>query len=77
MYLLITGLDLHEVYLDNLARLEYVKPNAFSTLKNLRKISLSNNNDLKVIDPDAFDNSQKLNEVSIYLLIFYLKIKID
>lgn len=61
------GLDLHELYLENLPRLEYVRPNTFTPLQNLKKLTLANNIKLKVIDGEAFDQNQKLYEVSTYM----------
>lgn len=63
-YFLITGLNLHELYLDNLPKLEYIRPMAFTPLRNLKKIFISNNAILRSIDVEAFDKGQKLNEVS-------------
>lgn len=59
-----TGLDLHELYLNHLTRLESVKPNAFTSLKNLKKVALAHNTNLRAIDVEAFDQKQKLYEVS-------------
>lgn len=59
-----TGLHLEKVYLDELPRLEYIKPNTFTPLRELRTVSLSDNINLKSIDVQAFDKQQKIREVS-------------
>lgn len=55
---------MQEIYLDNLSLLDYVRPNTFTPLRNLKKISMSNNIILKAIDVEAFDKKQQLSEVS-------------
>ncbi|CAH1154418.1 unnamed protein product [Phaedon cochleariae] len=59
------GLNLIELHLDNLPRLEYVGPNTFATLPNLKNLRLSNNSNLRAIDREAFRENQSLDELHI------------
>ncbi|KAG5870624.1 hypothetical protein JTB14_028548 [Gonioctena quinquepunctata] len=57
------GLNVTELFLNDLPRLEFVGPNTFATLGHLRKIQLDNNSNLRAIDREAFGKQQKLDEI--------------
>ncbi|CAH1101193.1 unnamed protein product [Psylliodes chrysocephalus] len=59
------GLDLMELYLNDLSRLKVVEANTFATQKNLKKLYISGNPSLRVIDKEAFANNQTLDELDL------------
>ncbi|XP_056640386.1 leucine-rich repeat-containing protein 70 [Diorhabda sublineata] len=59
------GLDLIELHLNNLPRLNYVEANTFATLKHLKKLYLRDNENLNYIDKEAFGDNQIIDELDL------------
>lgn len=59
------GMNLSELYLNNLPRLKFVGPNTFATLRRLKKLHLRDNQQLEFIDREAFGETQILDELDI------------
>nr|XP_023026272.1 leucine-rich repeat-containing protein 70-like [Leptinotarsa decemlineata] len=79
------GLNIRELHLNNLPRLEFIGPNTFATLHNLKKLHLFNNLNLKDIDVEAFGKNQTLDELYLnnnslktipFKLIYWSQLKI-
>ncbi|XP_072381156.1 CD180 antigen-like [Diabrotica undecimpunctata] len=59
------GMNLSELYLNNLPRLKFVGANTFATLRGLKKLHLRDNQQLEFIDKEAFGENQIIDELDI------------